>query len=102
MAANYYGDDSENEDLRDPTKPSRLSAATGGYADSGDASNISDGDALTVASLMETEMAAVVRNTVDKFVEIKLRILKEHETVCNDKDTMYTTKIRKMQETIDR
>ena len=43
----------------------------------------------------------VLRACVSKFVDIKLRLLKEHETVINDKDTMYTTKIRKMQAVID-
>ena len=38
---------------------------------------------------------------MSKFVDIKLRLLKEHEAVVNDKDTMYTTKVRKMQAIID-
>ncbi|GMI36099.1 hypothetical protein TeGR_g10548 [Tetraparma gracilis] len=37
---------------------------------------------------------------VDRFVEIKLRILKEHDTVLTDKTTMFTTKVNKLQQTI--
>ena len=64
-------------------------------------STISDRDAQSLSSQLTSDCDTMVRNMVDEFVSFKLRILKEHEDVVGDKDTMYTTRIRKMQENID-
>jgi centrosomal protein POC5 len=94
MSSLYY--DQSDDEYNPPATNARPAAY-----DALDPANISDSDALGLAALMENELASVVRNTIDKFVSVKLRVLKEHEVVCDDKDVMYQTKIRKMQNIID-
>ena len=93
-----YGELSESESEPEPVNENTFDpAATVGVAEV----NHSDLDAQMLTNHMNEQFAPVVRSLVDNFIDVKLRILKEHAQVCSDKDQMYTTKIRKMQEVID-
>ncbi|GMH83331.1 hypothetical protein TrVE_jg6481 [Triparma verrucosa] len=96
MSYNY--DDSDEDDIV-VGKGSLLTIS--GDAGETDAAGQGDSDAETMAATLNDAFGGVMRASIEKFVDIKLRLMKEHETVCNDKDTMYTTKIKKMQAVID-
>ncbi|GMH86027.1 hypothetical protein TL16_g10411 [Triparma laevis f. inornata] len=96
-AMSYNYDDSDEDDIV-VGKGSLLTIS--GDAGETDAAQ-GDSDAETMAATLNDAFGPVMNSMVSKFVDIKLRLMKEHETVCNDKDTMYTTKIKKMQAIID-
>ena len=79
-------DDSNNsdgsEDMESLKNPSRLLTVSSYDPDGGVAQ---DRDAEMLANTLNDTLQPVVRNLIDKFVDVKLRILKEHEDVCNDK-----------------
>ena len=95
LKMSYYSESEDSQDI-----PSRLLTVNGGEDADGEVTN--DDDAAMIAQEISASFQNdVVRTMVDRFMEVKLRILKEHEGVCADKDLMYTTKIRKLQDTIE-
>ena len=91
----YYSDDNSENSNNDI--PSRL--LTVNNDDNADAAEVTNDDdaAMIAGEITKSFQSDVVRTMVDRFMDVKLRILKEHDQVCQDKDLMYTTKIRKLQ-----